>query len=375
MRIKNLVGLTVALLILSATIAIAQPKPSNSPQLVPNPVVSTQQQKELEKLQQEKEIRDRVQEEVDRAFSRTTTILNILLVVLTLLPILAAAGVWLLRRSVISELVAETKQQLTTEVETQLKKEVAAELQKQTAAFKQELETLKLDFIEQLSELKNLFLDAQNQKEKILQELSELTPSPALIQDYIHPEIQQKIQDLTTQLENLKAGNPQLFFSTNDYLKQGDAFYAESRYTEALPFYDLVVQKEPDSHAAWINRGWTLRKLHKYEEAIISFEKGIFLKSDEYIAWHGLGNALRNLGRYDEAISAYNKALEIRPDYAWSWHHIARCYSLLGNYDLALDNLQKAVNLKPEKHKQLAKNNPEFDALKDDKRFKKLIEQ
>ncbi|MBD2693017.1 tetratricopeptide repeat protein [Anabaena catenula] len=375
MRIKNLVGLTVALLILSATIAIAQPKPSNSPQLVPNPVVSTQQQKELEKLQQEKEIRDRVQEEVDRAFSRTTTILNILLVVLTLLPILAAAGVWLLRRSVISELVAETKQQLTTEVETQLKKEVAAELQKQTAAFKQELETLKLDFIEQLSELKNLFLDAQNQKEKILQELSELTPSPALIQDYIHPEIQQKIQDLTTQLENLKAGNPQLFFSNNDYLKQGDAFYAESRYTEALPFYDLVVQKEPDSYAAWINRGWTLRKLHKYEEAIISFEKGIFLKSDEYIAWHGLGNALRNLGRYDEAISAYNKALEIRPDYAWSWHHIARCYSLLGNYDLALDNLQKAVNLKPEKHKQLAKNNPEFDALKDDKRFKKLIEQ
>lgn len=99
---------------------------------------------------------------------------------MTFLPILAAAGVWLLRRSVVSELVAETKQQLEIEVKTQLEKEVAAEVKKQTEDFKQELEILKSDFLGQLSQLNNLFLDAQNQKEQILQQLSGLTPSPSL---------------------------------------------------------------------------------------------------------------------------------------------------------------------------------------------------
>ncbi|MEH2249282.1 hypothetical protein [Nostoc sp.] len=112
MKIKNQIGLALSLILLSTSVATAQPKPTDSP----NPTISTQQQEELEKLQQEKEIRDRVQSEVDRAFGNSTTLLNILLIVLTFLPILAASGVWLLRRSVVSELVAETKQQLEKEV-------------------------------------------------------------------------------------------------------------------------------------------------------------------------------------------------------------------------------------------------------------------
>ena len=57
------------------------------------------------------EIQDRIEIEVDRAFARTTTLLNIVLAILTLIPLLAALGVWLLRRSVVSELVTEVRAQ------------------------------------------------------------------------------------------------------------------------------------------------------------------------------------------------------------------------------------------------------------------------
>ena len=64
MKIKNRVGLAFSLVLLSASIATAQAKPTD----LPNPTISTQQQDQLEKLQQEKEIRDRVQSEVESGF-------------------------------------------------------------------------------------------------------------------------------------------------------------------------------------------------------------------------------------------------------------------------------------------------------------------
>ncbi|MGI2901874.1 tetratricopeptide repeat protein [Tolypothrix sp. VBCCA 56010] len=360
MTINNQVARALSLVLLSASAATAQP--SQIP--TATPTLSAQ-----EKL----EISEQVDNEVDRAFGHTATLLNIMLVVLTLLPILAAAGLWLLRRSVISELVAETKKRLEEEVDAQLQKEVAIELQKQTEAFKQELEILKSDFVGQLSQLNNLFVDAQTQKEQIFQQLSALTPAPSLVVDYIHPEIQQKIQELTTQLEKLKGGNPQLFFTANDYLKQGDALFVEGRYDEAFASYNLVIEKQPEIYCAWVNRGWTLRKLGRYEEAVLSYDKGIEIRYDQYIAWFGRGNALRKLQRYNDAIASYNKTLELQPDFHWAYHHKARCHALQGNHDLALESLQQAINLKVDKHRELAKTNPDFDILRQDDRFQKLI--
>lgn len=362
MKIRNRFGLAVSLILLTSTTAIGAPQVSQTP--------TTSTLSDKERL----EIGNQVQEEVDRAFNHTTALLNILLVVLTMLPILAAAGVWLLRRSVISEVVAETKKRLEEEVEKQLEKEVAAELKNQTAAFKQELEVLKSNFLSRLSELNNLYLDAQSQKEQILQQLTGLTPSPSLTQDYLHPEIQQKIQDLTAQLEILKSENPRLFFTANDYLKQGDALFFEGDYKEALACYKEVIQREPNLYIAWVNHGWTLRKLGRYSEALLSYEKAISIESKHYIAWFGCGNSLRKLRRYDEAISCYDKALELQPDFDWAWMHKARCHVFRNESNLAIENLKQAIKLREDIHREFAKTNPDFDAIRADDRFQKLIE-
>jgi hypothetical protein len=106
-------------------------------------------------------IRAQIQDEVDRAFNHTTALLNVLLAVLTCLPVLAAIGIWFIRRSVLNQIVSETKKQLREEVEKQLEAEVASELKQQTEAFQQKIEALESEFHEQLSQLKSLFLDTQ----------------------------------------------------------------------------------------------------------------------------------------------------------------------------------------------------------------------
>jgi len=116
----------------------------------------------------------------------------------------------ILRNSIRSQLISEIKKQLEEEtkkeVKEQLKVQVTEELQKQVEEFKQDLESLKSDFV---SQLQDLFLVAQTEKEEIFQELSKITPS-IIQEEFVAPEIHQKIQELTRQLEFLTSVNPHL---------------------------------------------------------------------------------------------------------------------------------------------------------------------
>uniref|UniRef100_A0ACD5GQB0 Tetratricopeptide repeat protein n=1 Tax=Desertifilum tharense IPPAS B-1220 TaxID=1781255 RepID=A0ACD5GQB0_9CYAN len=58
-----------------------------------------------------------------------------------------------------------------------------------------------------------------------------------------------------------------------DYLKQGDVLFLETRYPEAVNFYDKAIQTQPNFPEAWNNRGGALTKLQKYGEAIASYDR------------------------------------------------------------------------------------------------------
>lgn len=324
-----------------------------------------------EDLEKSLAIRAQIQAEVDRAFSHTTSLLNVLLGVLTFLPVLAAVSVWFIRRSVITQIMGDTQQQLRQEVEKQFEQEIAAELKEQAEAFKQEIENLRSEFVDQLSQLKSLFLDAQKEKDQIIQELSQITPSP--IRESAPPETQQKIQVLTQQLERLKSTNSQLSFTANDYVEQGKAFYFEARYEDALIAYDRALQSEPDNPRAWFGRGATLAKLQQMEGAIAAYDRAVQAKPDFSEAWFGRGAALAKLQQLDRAIGAYDQAVQSKPDFLLAWLGKARCHALQGNLELTLESLKQAIQLNPEKSKAVAKTDPAFELLRENCRFQQLV--
>lgn len=439
MNFKQQVAIPIVILsALSSQLAIAQPRPT--------PTLSTPEQEELERLRQEKRIQqlveqqvdesqkvgDRIQSEVDRAFSRTTTLLNVLLVILTLFPVLAVLGFWLLRRSVISELLSEI---------TRTSEEVKRELADKVSASKQEVETIKSDTKLQLenmvsdaknvlealrnqiaiaqqeleslqsetsSQIKDLYVTAQREKDQIFQELSKITPS-SIQSEFVSPEVQQKIQELTGQLELLRAINPQLSLSTYDYVKQGDAFYFEQRYEDAITSYNKSIQINPNLTEAWLGKAKALRQLGRYEEAIAANDKVIEIQPESPWGWFGRARTLMDLKRYEEALTYFEKLTQSNPnDYHHSWKHRGYILTKLGDYQEAFLSLETALKIKPDsasshyntayyyisqsqfdlaieslrqamklssKFKQIVETDPDFDAIRGDDRFKQLIEE
>jgi tetratricopeptide (TPR) repeat protein len=223
--------------------------------------------------------------------------------------------------------------------------------------------------------LEDVLSDSQVKKANILQQLSNITPSLWKIPDTNQPDIQLKIQQLTKQLEELKAKNPQLFFTIDDYLKQGDALFFQGRYQDAIISYDKVIKKQPDCYLAWVSRGWALRRLGRYEEALKSYQKAIDIKPEDSLGWYGKANALRELQQYDEAIIAYDKSLKFNPDFEWAWYRKARCYLVKGDIDKAVENLEKAIELNPDKLRQIARNDGDWDVIRNIDKFRKLIDE
>ena len=78
------------------------------------------------------------------------------------------------------------------------------------------------------------------------------------------------------------------------------------------------------------------------------------------------------LNRLDEAIQCSDKAIELDPSYANAWYNRS-CYMVKkGEINEALKNLEEAIRL-DKTYMESAKTDKDFDSIRNDERFKKLI--
>ncbi|MEL7039318.1 MAG: tetratricopeptide repeat protein [Cyanobacteria bacterium J06592_8] len=313
------------------------------------------------------DLKDTIQTEVDRAFRRQLSVINLLLILLLVLPTLAAVGVWFL----------------------------FSKLTQQTILAEQEIESLKADAIAQLEALiseaqtlqshlqeQNLEFDRTVDSQKIL--------SPLQIPQNVSPDTQ----------ENIKLAQ--------DYAKQGEKFFSQGCYDEAVQAYDRALQLDSNAAEVWNNRGVVLTKLQRYHEAIAAYEQALQLRSEyadawnnrgvalgklkyyeaavsshdraislkeSYVdAWNNRGFALAQLKQYEDAINSYQKAAQLNPDFYLAWYNQARCYSVQENNDLALESLERAMSIKPTVVRNLAQKETDFESISDDERFQELIQ-
>jgi tetratricopeptide (TPR) repeat protein len=259
-----------------AAAVAAQPVPFS-------PAASSDLWRKFEQLQQDKQlqelverdmersiaIRTQIQAEVDRAFSHTTALLNTLLAVLTALPVLAAFSIWVIRRSVLNQIISETKKQLRDEVEKQLEAEVAAELKPQAKAFQQKIEQLEVELHTQLEQFKTLMADMQKESEP---------------------------------------DSPKAWFS------RGSTLMKLQQFDDALMAYDKALQLQPDFAEAWLGRGIVLSKQQQLEPAIAALDRSLSLKPDLWAAWLSRARCHLLLGNRDHAIADLQAAQRLNRD-------------------------------------------------------------
>ncbi len=308
-------------------------------------------------------IRAQIQEEVDRAFSHTTALINVMLALLTSIPVLAAVGIWFIRRSVIGQITQETKQQLAEEVEKQFEQEIASELKQQGEAFKQELEQLRAELVEQLAQVKGQVTSLANSEP--------LSSESVVVQDLE----QSSRLPITRPVATPAPVGETAVATATTYVKQGNALYLEACLEDAIAFYDKALQLEPDNAQAWFRKGATLAKLQQWADAIAAYDAALQHQPNFPEAWFGKGVAWMRLAQLSEAIAAYDTAVQLKPDFFLGWMGKARCHALQGQIEDMIVNLQHARSLNAEKCRDILQGDAAFEGVRLYPQFQAFVEE
>lgn len=82
--------------------------------------------------------------------------------------------------------------------------------------------------------------------------------------------------------------------------------------------------------------------------------------------------ARMNMGDFEGAVKVLNKALELGENEGLVHYLLADARCLMGQADAAMDDLKKAIQ-KDKLYSVLAQNEPDFEPLWDDKKFKLIV--
>jgi len=187
----------------------------------------------------------------------------------------------------------------------------------------------------------------------------------------IPPELSERLQSLEEKLEDMT----RLGFTTDAktaFLK-GNYYHNQGKYNDALAAYNWSLELRPDDPTTLNNRGNAYSALKRYDEAFADFNRSLELRPDDPTTLYNRGTTYPHLERYDEALADLNRSLELRPDYPATLYNLACLFSLWGKPNDALAYLEKAVG-KDKKYRELAKTDEDLNNIRDDPRFKKLIE-
>ncbi|MCU0517393.1 MAG: tetratricopeptide repeat protein [Oscillatoria sp. Prado101] len=326
MKIKNQVAFALSTVLLSVGAATvpaqsnattARPPVAASPKAEPSPspAISQDERRELQQRREIDRIRDQVQKEVNRSFGFTTGLLNALLFILILFPIAGIISLWLLRRSLATQIKSEVKQELVPEIKTEIQKAIGPGLASAAEVPHPPQPSMSGENIAQLKELISMAMATQN-----------------VILEARH-----------TLEESLNAQT-----KTGDLLKnvfeqqspQGNELLLAGRYEDAIEFYNRAIKSNPEDFKSWCAKGVVLTKMQ----------------------------------RFDEAIQVFNQALRINSDFADAWYEKARCYAVQGNIESAVENLKRAIKINPEK-REMAKNTSDFEVILNNELFQELMSE
>lgn len=159
-----------------------------------------------------------------------------------------------------------------------------------------------------------------------------------------------------------------IVLQAGDMRKEGQLEKAERILKSASHSYS-------DHWPLWAELGHILVAKTEYEEAHDSFLKAIDLNPDMSGLWNNLGYVRKELGNIDGAIEATLKSKSLsatETDKNVANYNLACYYCLAGNREATLSYLTEALQA-DSSMKEWAKQDSDFDSIRDDKAFIILI--
>jgi tetratricopeptide (TPR) repeat protein len=105
--------------------------------------------------------------------------------------------------------------------------------------------------------------------------------------------------------------------TAEEYVEQGNGYYDEGDYEQAIAAYTRAIELSPDNVDAYYNRGNAYFFLLEYERAIANFDHAIVLNPDQALAYRNRGAVYYLQGEYEQALDdlcEYARLAEDRAD-------------------------------------------------------------
>jgi adenylate cyclase len=107
----------------------------------------------------------------------------------------------------------------------------------------------------------------------------------------------------------------------------------DSESESEIEMADRAVALNPNSHNAWMSRGYIYRTAGLLEEAVRSFERAIRVSPVDprlHFTFTAMGIAFIELRRFDEAVATGKKALRVNPAFRTAYRCLASAFAHLG---------------------------------------------
>lgn len=219
-----------------------------------------------------------------------------------------------------------------------------------------------LDTLDSIEHLNRLSRQAQILKAKALKATGKDKDALDIIhgledtkdKDFDVYELQASLLENLNQFENLyHLIKSQILMAPKEKIEQlleKYSFFTEitSNYTDAIDFYDKVIDLYPFSSTAWQNLGQTQAVLGNYEEAVDAFEYCIAINPTNRAAYFGCADCFEKADRFDLALTYYNEYIDATHiNDADALIRLANCFYNMDEFDSAKHWLEEAIQIDP----------------------------
>ncbi|MCX5855918.1 MAG: tetratricopeptide repeat protein [Deltaproteobacteria bacterium] len=166
-----------------------------------------------------------------------------------------------------------------------------------------------------------------------------------------------------------------LHLVASTYFNLGLTLFRQKKFEDALIHFKHATDLVPNDPEYWDLVGNAYLELNKLNDAQKALEKSIEIDPTYALSYYDLGVMFSQIkGRENEAIKFFKRAISLGEDSHHPHYALACLYSLKNKRRFALDHLGKAIQ-RGYKDREHIDHDPDFDSLRDEPEFQKLIKK